>query len=520
MILKSTRSFRILSQILFFGFWVALMLATRIPALDWIASKVPVSLYLRADPLVFTVVAGSMRLGVTILLMAFVTLGISLVLGRVFCGWVCPLGSIFDFYSWILSRFKIKHHGPSPSFFRMKYYLLIMVSVLALLGVSGPLIGLDPIVLLTRFFASVIKPVIENYPQLIYQVGGNLEHHYQLIDFASLFLFLGIMGYTTKVSRVWCRVACPLGAYLATGSRYSLLRRDTQNCIQCRICSDKCPTGAINFKDATVYNESECIKCFVCSDECPVDANFFSFTTLPKSHTPSAELVQLDRRNFFGSIATAVVAAPVSRMESGEPGSAKRLLRPPLSREESDFVSSCIRCGECVLACPTGTLKPAGIEHGIRSLWTPVMNPEIAPCKPDCNACSKACPTDAILKYPLENKFSNKAGTAIFNTSNCISYTEGKFCSECVRVCPTDAIEWNAGWEPVPEPKHTSGVALRGSEEVAPLGQIPTRPVHVKFDACIGCGACEFACNQIVAGESAMITTSFGRAVPTQLKKN
>ena len=41
--------------------------------------------------------------------------------------------------------------------------------------------------------------------------------------------------------------------------------------------------------------------------------------------------------------------------------------------------------------------------------------------------------------------------------------------------------------------------------------------MHVSYERCIGCGACEFVCNKIVFGTPAMLTTSQGRAVPTTL---
>ena len=51
------------------------------------------------------------------------------------------------------------------------------------------------------------------------------------------------------------------------------------------------------------------------------------------------------------------------------------LIRPPGSVEEGEFLKKCIKCDQCINACPTNVLQPATYEEGgLESLWTPVMN--------------------------------------------------------------------------------------------------------------------------------------------------
>jgi ferredoxin len=562
-----TRQVRIVVQGAIFALWVGLIASTHHPMDGWLARQVPVSLILRIDPLVMTVVMGGIRMGVTILMLGIATFVIALLLGRVFCGWVCPLGTTFDAYGWVLKRLRVRFEGPSPPWFRFKFYLLLAILIFAGIGGVSPLMGFDPIVIITRTAAVVIGPAFRKSDGLTWEVGAPPGTHGYLFDAATLFLFLGIMAGTTRLSRIWCRTTCPLGAYLAVLSRHAVLRRDTSGCVHCNICSRHCPTGAISFENAEIYNESECIKCFTCSQECPVDANFFTLKNPIPAVTHSQFPVQLERRQLLATSALALISAPALNLAAGSTTSYKKLMRPPMSREEHDFLASCIRCAECMKACPTGLLKPAGLEHGIRALWSPVMIATEGYCMEGCNACSQACPTDAIMKYPIEKKYEFKAGTAVFNTSNCISYTEGKYCSECVRVCPTDAIAIHKGWEPTqdgeapapasvdsqdgeattqpedfvgpikPKRKAVAVAAAVGEKQEydpsiparkqiaqsaadvpAPEGMTPTRPIKVVYDKCVGCGACEFACNQIVYGETAMVLTSAGRAVATSFE--
>jgi len=506
-----TRHIRILVQWLSFLLWVTLILATKHPIESGVAKILPVSLFLRIDPLVMTVVSGGMRMAVTITLLGLVTIAFSLIMGRVFCGWICPLGATFDFYGWFLRKLRFNFEGPSPWWFRFKYYLLFAILIFALLGGVSPLMGFDPIVIITRVAATVINPFLLRHDQILWGVDDQPAYYGYFIDGFTLLLFMAIMAGTTKLSRIWCRAVCPLGAYLAILSRNSALRRDTKGCVHCKICANHCPTGAINFENEEIYNESECIKCFSCSQECPVDANYFTWKSPIPAISKSQHPVSLERRSLLTTAALVAASAPTMRLASGATNEQKTLLRPPMSRTERDFLASCIRCTECIKACPTGILKAADFKNGVRALWSPVMVATEGWCKEGCHACSEACPTDAIMKYPIEKKYAFKAGTAVFEFDRCISYTERKFCSECIKVCPTDAIEYSKGWQP------EGGFSAPGADYPAPNGQKPTRPIHVSFDKCVGCGACEYECNKIVFANPAMITTSFGRGSPTRL---
>ncbi|MEK6579932.1 MAG: 4Fe-4S binding protein, partial [Bdellovibrionota bacterium] len=218
-----TRHIRILVQWSVFLLWVALLWATHHPMDSWIAKKIPVSILLRIDPLVTTVVCGGMRMGIQILMLGFVTMLVSMLLGRVFCGWVCPLGATFDFYGWFLRKLNAKFEGPSPKWYRLKFYLLLAILIFAALGGVSPLMGFDPLVLITRVAAVVLYPFARKNHEFIWTVGSPPGFYGYFIDMATLAVFGAIMYGTTKLSRIWCRTTCPLGAYLGLLGRNAIL---------------------------------------------------------------------------------------------------------------------------------------------------------------------------------------------------------------------------------------------------------------------------------------------------------
>src|SRR5678809_1164218 len=86
-----------------------------------------------------------------------------------------------------------------------------------------------------------------------------------------------------------------------------------------------------------------------------------------------------------------------------------RVIRPPGSVEEREFLERCIRCAECMKVCPNNALHPAFFEAGVEGLWTPILIPRIGYCEFSCVLCGQVCPTGAIQKITEDQKLGNAA---------------------------------------------------------------------------------------------------------------
>jgi ferredoxin len=146
------------------------------------------------------------------------------------------------------------------------------------------------------------------------------------------------------------------------------------------------------------------------------------------------------------------------------------LIRPPGALPEPNFLSACIRCGECMKACPTNTLQPIWLKAGLEGLFSPIMTPRLGACATSCNVCGQVCPTHAIRPLSLVEKNHAKVGTAYVVRENCWVWEQDKKCLVCDEACPYNAVSFR----PVP-----------GRRNPAPF---------VIENQCIGCGWCETRC--------------------------
>lgn len=489
------------TQILFFLLFVWLFLKAEYGGqelLTW-----PVDLFFRFDPLIWAAHLLALSPIVWGLWWAVFFLGLTLVLGRFFCGWVCPLGTTLDGFRRLLFSPR-PDKGVAARWRRAKYFLLIFL--LAGAPFSLNLVGLlDPLSLLYRTLAIVFYPAfgygVEKAALTLYRLGEPFtyvsEPLYQalkttvlpfrplvyLLPFFTLTLFILIVAAERVDKRFWCRALCPLGAFYGLLARFSRLRRrPVVLCPDCGDCEAVCKMAAYAPEEPFRHQTAECQLCLRCLESCQEGRVSFTFT----SKAPRAPL-DLGRRQVVTSLAAGIVAIPLLRLGSLARRPDEYLIRPPGAQNEAQFLSRCIRCGQCMKVCITNGLQPVLWEAGLEGLYTPRLLSRMGYCDYSCRLCGQVCPTGAIPTLELQVKQATALGTTFISRSRCIPYTEGTDCLVCEEHCPVS-------------PKAITLVEqdmfnLQGETARVKL------PV-VQADRCIGCGHCEKVCP--VGGASAI----------------
>jgi len=152
----------------------------------------------------------------------------------------------------------------------------------------------------------------------------------------------------------------------------------------------------------------ECIVCETCVRVCPANAVFFASTGFKKTDYPNR--FSENRRKLIWAGVSGLGAGVVSLtdMKSLHQDNAlgniipAELIRPPGALPEKDFLARCIRCGECMKACPSNTLQPIGLAAGFSAFFSPKITPSKSPRETLCNVCGQVCPTGAIRPLPVE----------------------------------------------------------------------------------------------------------------------
>ncbi len=453
---------------------------------------VPAELFLLLDPLGSLAAAVAARCVGPFLLWTAAILAVSLVVPRVFCSHVCPLGTTIDLADWAagrwLKRFYVRRRG---GWVHAKYYLVSAVMVAAALGVMlAGYLGAIPVA--TRGFAFILGPA-----QLATLKHAGMVRPVSWDYWLAIALFVCIPALTVLGRRFWCRNLCPTGALFSLISPLRLReRRVNDKCIGCGKCMKVCSFDAIRPDFTTRHRE--CAFCPDCARACPVNAIEFGW----RRAAPHAarEGPCLSRRVFLGaSAAGAAAGAGVLA------GPRARLLRPPGSVREDRFLELCVRCGLCMKVCPGPVLHPAGLAAGLDALWTPVAVPSWAGCHQDCNFCGQVCPTGAIRPLPIEEKRRTHMGLAVVNAKTCLPHRGERDCQLCFEECRAagyNAIEMR-------EIRLEVGAAPEGILSPAELDQASRiLAPFVRPAACVGCGLCEYRCGTAWAKQRRLLDKS------------
>lgn len=524
-------NWRVFSQAFFLALFFFLMWVTWFSRLG----GYPASLFLEIDPLVTFATALSTHTVYRWLWRAVFLLALTLVLGRVFCGWICPYGTLHNFFGWLFNIRKNKDNIDKNRYrpvYELKYYILTIFLVLAIFG-SLQIGLLDPIVIMTRSFTTVLQPAIDASlpPDLNHLAAAPGAPHGRL--FAGAW-FVGLMlifmiGMNIVIPRFFCRVLCPLGALLGLLSRWSIFRidRDVTKCTDCDLCLRRCE-GASDPHEA--LRKSECFVCFNCIDDCPYDAISFKLAPVPVkdriigsikkgtatlfgkkviSERKETEIRGPDvpRRRWILAGIAGVLAYPFIRFSKAvnDRGFSRKAIRPPGTVAEAEFLERCIKCDQCINVCPTNVLQPATLEEsGLEGLWTPVMSFTTGFCQLNCTLCSEVCPTGAIQKIDIKKKLGLAEhaadgpivlGTAFINRGRCLPWAMETPCVVCEEVCPVSPKAIGS--------YHETVTRWDGKK-------VSLQKPYIRPELCIGCGICEHECP--VVDDRAVYVTAVGES--------
>ena len=428
---------------------------------------------------------------------------LTLLFGRVYCSYICPLGIFQDVITWVSKKTRPKKKKLrfrfSPPKVWIRYSILIIVCLSLLTGNIFLLNILDPYSNFGRFASDLFRP--------LYTIGNNLlvnvfeamgsyvlypvtvakTDPFALVVPVAMLLLVVWLAY--RKGRLYCNAVCPVGTLLGLVSKISVfkIKVDATKCNQCGKCVSGCKSQCIDVKQQHV-DFSRCVGCGNCLSSCDKSAIRYSLvqTRKQKIRRPDSSKRRFVAGSFLFAAALSgfsVNTVAQNRKQNRERNQMKgnghctgnveavkaNTVSPPGSLNHEHFTGTCTACHLCVSACPTGVLKPSFLEYGFFGMMQPYMDFHAGFCNFACVRCSEVCPNGAILPLTREKKLITQIGTVRFVKDNCIVLTDETSCGSCSEHCPTQAVRM---------------VPYKGGLTIP----------EVNTDICVGCGACEYAC--------------------------
>ena len=240
-----------------------------------------------------------------LLIVLIVILVLPLVLGRFFCGWICPFGFYMDLITIVRKAFKVRHRDLPDRFnkflhnFRYIILLIFLVSP-AVLVIMEPPLSFELGIILAQLLAGPFKPmnvllgpiipliVPWQGPLIIAELNFSYPYVQDILEYTDgiyatifplIFVALTLVG-SFLIRRVWCRF-CPTGSSIAVVNRFRGFKwapslhidKDEVKCTKCGICKRVCPvqvTDIYEQKGGKIAT-SMCMLCLRCVEMCPYE---------------------------------------------------------------------------------------------------------------------------------------------------------------------------------------------------------------------------------------------------------
>lgn len=430
---------------------------------------------------------------------------LTLLLGRVYCSVICPLGVMQDIISWLGGKRKKYRFSYSRALTGLRYGVLAVFVVAFVAGLGSLVALISPYSAYGRIASNLLVP--------LYQAGNNLlagfaermdSYAFYTVDVwvrsaatmgVAIATFVVIAVLAWRNGRTYCNTICPVGTVLGLLAKFSLYkpRIDTEKCNACGLCARQCKASCIDAKNH-VIDYSRCVACMDCLENCKRQAISYAragqTAAAPSPETPHAkDETNVSRRRVLSATAFVAVSALAQQprktlqdyvdmkkdgglepiKERKEPERLAPIV-PPGALSIRNLTSHCTGCQLCVSVCDNHVLRPSS---DLMTVMQPVMAFDRGYCRPECVKCSSVCPTGAIKPITKEDKSSIQIGHAVWVKDRCIVNTDGMACGNCERHCPTKSIQM--------------------------VPQDPSDPESLKIpvintETCIGCGACEYLC--------------------------
>lgn len=391
---------------------------------------------------------------------------LTLVVGRIYCSVICPMGVFQDIIIWIRrktggKKFKYSYKKENK-LVRYAIWLIFIACIIAGLQVIVALLA--PYSAYGRIVDSIVAP------------------HGWLVPVIAALTLVFVVWLAWSSGREYCNTICPVGTTLGLVSRFALFRPviDKSMCVDCHACERACKSHCIDVENRKV-DTSRCVDCFDCIDHCKLGALKYRFAYGEVARKPMHNAPDAGRRAFIaGSVLAAsslTLGAQERKLDGGlaavlDKKAPKREQRitPPGSDGERNFYDHCTACQLCIANCPNEVLRPS---TDLGHMMQPKMDFDRGFCRPECTTCSELCPAGAIKPISVEQKTFIHIGRAVVDLDLCLANSGDVSCGSCAAHCPMGAISM------VRKIKGDVSSAL-----------IPT----VIEDRCIGCGKCEFLC--------------------------